>query len=172
MPKRICMSSKKFIDGRMYPKANRAADDHEVSRLSQKGSVTRKFVEALEDCGASLYLDAQTVETLLASGKRNPSASIMLALLAEIARTGVETLRERINSGLAEARRKKVKLGRPEGTKLDREVFLQKDKDIQRLPKSRPKRSERFDKLRRGGFSSEARKSSVELYVKGSQPSH
>jgi DNA invertase Pin-like site-specific DNA recombinase len=56
----------------------------------------------------------------------------MLALLAEIARNEVETLRERINSGLAEARRKGVKLGRPEGTTPDREVFLQKHKDIVR----------------------------------------
>jgi DNA invertase Pin-like site-specific DNA recombinase len=60
----------------------------------------------------------------------------MLALLAEIAQTEVETLRERINSGLAEARRKGVKLGRPVGSTLDREVFLQKHKDILRLLKS------------------------------------
>jgi len=50
--------------------------------------------------------------------------------LAELARSEVETLRERINSGLAEAHRKGVKLGRPEGTTLDREVFLQKHQDI------------------------------------------
>jgi DNA invertase Pin-like site-specific DNA recombinase len=56
----------------------------------------------------------------------------MLALLAEMARSEIETLRERINSGLAEARRKGVKLGRPQGTTLNREVFLQKHKDILR----------------------------------------
>jgi DNA invertase Pin-like site-specific DNA recombinase len=105
---------------------------HEVSRLARKNSVTHKFVETLEECGVSLYWHAQGFETLLPNGKRNPAAGVMLALLAELARSEVETLRERINSGLAEARRKGVKLGRPEGTGIDREVFLQKHKDIVR----------------------------------------
>jgi len=78
----------------------------------------------------------QGIETLLANGKRNPASGIMLALLAEMARSEVELLRERINSGLDEARRKGVKLGRPEGTTLDREVFLQKHKEIVRLLKA------------------------------------
>lgn len=60
----------------------------------------------------------------------------MLALLAEIARSEVETLRERINSGLAEARRKGVILGRPEGTKIEPEAFLRKHKDILKQLKS------------------------------------
>jgi len=109
---------------------------HEVSRLARKNSITHKFVETLEECGVSLYWHAQGFETLLPNGKRNPAASIMLALLAEIARNEVETLRERINSGLAEARRKGIKLGRPEGSKLDGEFFLNKHKDIIRLLKA------------------------------------
>lgn len=60
----------------------------------------------------------------------------MLALLAEMARSEVERLRERINSGLAEARRKGVVLGRPTGTTLAREDFIQKHKDIVRLVKA------------------------------------
>jgi hypothetical protein len=44
-------------------------------------------------------------------------------------------LRERINSGLAEARRKGVKLGRPERATLDRETLLQKHREIVRLLK-------------------------------------
>ncbi len=47
----------------------------------------------------------------------------------------METLRERINSGLAQAQRKGVKFGRPEGTTLDRKIFLQKHQDIVRLLK-------------------------------------
>ena len=53
-----------------------------------------------------------------------------LALLAEMARAEVETLRERINSGLAEARRKGVKLGRPEGSGLEAAALLAKHKDV------------------------------------------
>jgi DNA invertase Pin-like site-specific DNA recombinase len=109
---------------------------HEISRLARKNSVAHRFVETLEECGVSLYWHAQGIETLLPNSKRNPAAGIMLALLAEMARSEVEVLRERINSGLREARRKGVTLGRPKGTTLDRETFLRKHKDISRLLKS------------------------------------
>ena len=110
---------------------------HEISRLARKNSITHKFVETLEEHGVSLYWHSQNIETLLPSGKRNPAAGIMLALLAEMARNEVELLRERINSGLAEARRKGIKLGRPKGSTLDREVFLQNHKDIIRHLKAK-----------------------------------
>lgn len=103
---------------------------HEVSRLGRRSSIVHAFVERLEECRVSLYWHAQGIETLLANGKRNPAASIMLALLAEMARSETETLRERINSGLAEARRKGVKLGRPAGTGYDAARLLSEHKDI------------------------------------------
>lgn len=109
---------------------------HEISRLARKNSIAHKFVETLEECGVSLYWHAQGIETLLPNGKRNPAAGIMLALLAEIARNEVAVLRERIASGLAEARRKGVRLGRPSGSSIPRETFLQKHKDIVRQLKS------------------------------------
>src|SRR5437660_5736664 len=109
---------------------------HEISRLARRNSVAHHFVEKLEECGVSLYWHAQGIETLLPNGKRNPAAGIMLALLAEMARSEVELLRERINSGLREARRKGVKLGRPRGTTLDRHTFLQKHKDVRRQLKA------------------------------------
>lgn len=109
---------------------------HEISRLARKNSVVHRFVEILEECGVSLYWHSQNIETLLSNGKRNPAAGIMLALLAEIARSEVETLRERINSGLAAARRRGMTLGRPAGSKLDPDIFLNRHKDVVRLLKS------------------------------------
>jgi len=109
---------------------------HEISRLSRKNSVTHRFIESLENYGVSLYWHSQGIETLLANGKRNPSAGIMVALLSEIARTEVETLRERIMSGLAEARKKGVKLGRPAGTKIATSELLKKHQDIVKLLKN------------------------------------
>jgi DNA invertase Pin-like site-specific DNA recombinase len=105
---------------------------HEVSRLARKNSVVHRFVEALEERGVSLYWHGQGVETLLESGKRNPAAAIMLALLAEMARNAVETLSTRIRSGLEEARRKGRKLGRPEGGESPAEL-LNRHRDIVRL---------------------------------------
>jgi DNA invertase Pin-like site-specific DNA recombinase len=109
---------------------------HEVSRVARRNSLVHKFVETMEELGVSLYWLAQGVETLLASGKRNPAASIMLALLAEMARNELETLSTRIKSGLAEARRKGHKLGRPKGTTLERSELLAKHRDIIRLLKA------------------------------------
>lgn len=105
---------------------------HEVSRLARRNSVAHAFVETLEDLGVSLYWHQQSIETLLANGKRNPAASLMFAILADVARSERETLSERIKSGLAEARRKGRKLGRPEGSKINQRDFLSKHKDVAR----------------------------------------
>lgn len=106
---------------------------HEVSRLARRSSIAHRFVEALEDVGVSLYWHQQGIETLLENGKRNPAAAIMFALLAEMARSERETLIERINSGLAEARRKGKTLGRPIGSAMPQKARLAKHKDIIRL---------------------------------------
>lgn len=108
---------------------------HEVSRVARRPSVALTFVEMLEAHCVSLYWHAQSIETLLPNCKRNPAAAIMLALLSEMARAEKDTLRERIMSGLAEARRKGSKLGRPEGTTLEKAELLAKHKDIVRLLK-------------------------------------
>jgi DNA invertase Pin-like site-specific DNA recombinase len=109
---------------------------HEVSRVARRPSVALTFVEMLDKHCVSLYWHAQAIETLLPNCKRNPSAHIMLALLSEMARAEKETLVERIRSGLEAAKDKGVKLGRPEGTKLETADFLAKHKDIQKLLKS------------------------------------
>ena len=79
---------------------------HEVSRIARKNSTSHRFLEDLEALGVSLYWHAQRIETLLLNGRRNPAASIMFALLAEMARNERETLIDRINSGIAAAQRK------------------------------------------------------------------
>ena len=109
---------------------------HEVSRVARRPSVALTFVEMLEVHCVSLYWHAQSIETLLPNCKRNPAAAIMLALLSEMARAEKETMVERIKSGLAEARRKGVKLGRPEGSKLAKKEFLAKHRDIHKQLKS------------------------------------
>ncbi len=106
---------------------------HEISRVARRVSLVHSFVEMLESFGVSLYWHAQAIETLLPSGKRNPAAGIMLAVLAEMARAETETLRERINSGLAEARRKGVTLGRPKGSGATEREFLVKHRDVTKL---------------------------------------
>ena len=105
---------------------------HEVSRVARRNSTAHRFVEDLEGLGVSLYWHAQRIETLLSSGRRNPAASIMFSLLAEMARSERETLVERIMSGLAEARRKGHRLGRPPGSVIEPGDFLGKHRDVVR----------------------------------------
>ena len=105
---------------------------HEVSRVARRNSDAHRFLERLTDAKVSLYWHAQGIETLLRSGKPNPAASLMFALLAEIARNERETLRERIMSGLDEARRQGKTLGRPTGTKTPTAEYLRKHADIRR----------------------------------------
>jgi DNA invertase Pin-like site-specific DNA recombinase len=103
---------------------------HEVSRLARRNSTAHRFLEEMEALGVSLYWHAQRIETLLSNGKRNPAASIMFSLLAEMARSERETLVERINSGLAKARREGRKLGRPAGSTMSSKDFLATHKDV------------------------------------------
>lgn len=103
---------------------------HEVSRIARRNSTSHLFLEELELLGVSIYWHSQRIETLLPSGRRNPAASIMFSLLAEMARSERESLIDRIHSGIAAAKRKGVHCGRPFGTSLSREDFLAKHRDI------------------------------------------
>lgn len=109
---------------------------NEISRIARRNSVAHRFVEKLERCGVSVYWHAQGIETLLPNGKRNPAAGIMLALLAEMARSELEVLKARIASGLAEARRQGKKLGRPVGSVKTPARFLHDHRDVVRLLKA------------------------------------
>ncbi|WP_425605577.1 recombinase family protein [Luteolibacter rhizosphaerae] len=113
-------------------KAVRKVMVHEVSRLSRHPAILHDAVERMNEVGVSLYWHAQACETLLPNGSRNPATGMMLAILGEMARYEKENLVARIRSGLAEARRKGRKLGRPAGSTLTRADLLAKHEDIVR----------------------------------------
>ena len=100
-------------------------------RVSTEKQETDRQVSELRAYADSKGYDVLEMCKETVSGRADESEREGLMAWSE-----VETLRERINSGLAEARRKGVKLGRPNGTTLDRDGFLQKHKDIARLLKS------------------------------------
>lgn len=76
----------------------------EVSRLGRSTVEVLQIVEELTQLGVSIYVQNFGIETLR-EGQRNPVAQFLFTLLAEFARLERETLRERILSGLDEARR-------------------------------------------------------------------
>ncbi len=97
----------------------------EVSRLGRSTVEVLQIVEELTQLGVSIYVQNFGLETLK-NGKRNPVAQFMFTLLAEFARLERETLRERIRSGVDEARRQGIPIGRPAGRTEDKDVFLKK----------------------------------------------
>lgn len=97
----------------------------EVSRLGRSTVEVLHVLEELTKLQISVYVQNFGIETLK-NGRRNPIAQFMFTLLAEFARLERETLRERILSGMQEARRKGKYLGRPEGSKENKEAFLKK----------------------------------------------
>ena len=97
----------------------------EVSRLGRSTVEVLKVLEELTSLQVSVYVQNFGFETLK-NGKRNPIAQFMFTLLAEFARMERETLRERILSGMEEARRQGKHLGRPDGSLENKETFLKK----------------------------------------------
>ena len=97
----------------------------EVSRLGRSTVEVLQIVEELTQLGISIYVQNFGLETLK-NGKRNPVAQFMFTLLAEFARLERETLRERILSGMDEARRQGITIGRPVGATEEKAVFLKK----------------------------------------------
>tara|TARA_R100000808_G_C2143491_1_gene151263 strand:+ start:780 stop:1439 length:660 start_codon:yes stop_codon:yes gene_type:complete len=105
---------------------------HEISRIARRNSDVHRFIEKLTDYGVSLYWHQQRMETLDDRGKRDSAASIMLAIWAEMARSEREVLRERVISGIAEAKKRGVKFGRPKGKETSK-AFIKKHRDIVKL---------------------------------------
>lgn len=102
---------------------------HEVSRVGRP-AVVFPFVEKIHEHMVSLYWHAQRVETLLPDGRRSQAAGLMLALMSEMAHAEIETLSERTKSGLREARRRGVRLGRTKGHTESPETILAKYPDV------------------------------------------
>ena len=66
------------------------------------------------------------METLLDTGKRNPIAGIVMAVMTEVDAMETERLSERILSGQDQARRNGKLIGRPKGTTKTSDELIQK----------------------------------------------
>lgn len=87
----------------------------EVSRLGRRPSQTHQVLEELVKRKISIYISQYNIETLLPDGKLNPAASIIFAVMADMARQERETTIDRIVSGIATARKKGKIFGRRPG---------------------------------------------------------
>ncbi len=107
----------------------------EVSRIGRVPSQTIRILEDFTAKGVSIYVHNVGLETLSETGKLNLAAGMMFTLFAEFARAESQQLSERVKSGMAQARRKGVHLGRPAGTETDADFLKKYPKAIAALAK-------------------------------------
>lgn len=91
----------------------------EVTRLGRDTLEVLSTLEALHALKVSVLVKNLGIETLTPEGKPNAVSQLIVTIVADLGRMEKELLIERINSGLAEAKRKGTKLGRKEGYKKD-----------------------------------------------------
>lgn len=78
----------------------------EISRLGRKALQVKQTLEDISDLGVSVYIKNIGIETLNSDGTRNPIASLIISIIAEIAQMERDDLLARIKSGLMESARK------------------------------------------------------------------
>lgn len=98
----------------------------EVSRLGRKVAEVLKVIEALAAYKVSIYIANIGMETLLADGRENFMFKPILVTLAGFAEMERELLKERIKSGMEQAKKKGKKFGRPTGTSESKADLLNK----------------------------------------------
>ena len=94
---------------------------HEVSRLGRNLADVANVVESLASEKCSVYDYKTKMETLDEDNNRTIFFHIVLPIFAGIAQQWIDDHSYRIKSGLAEAKRKGKKLGRPKSNKIKNE---------------------------------------------------
>ena len=101
----------------------------ELSRLGRSTVEVLKAVEDLTAAGVNIYILDLNLSTLDDEGKENPVTKMVLTVLALGAEMERKLILGRLNSGRELAKKKGVRLGRPNGTTED---LLQKYPEVVR----------------------------------------
>ena len=104
----------------------------EISRLGRKVSDGIKVIEEITEANVSIYIQNIGMETLLSDGKPNYMFKPILLTLMGFAEMEREQLRARVRSGLENARRKGITLGRPKGSTQSGKDLLRKYSGLKR----------------------------------------
>jgi DNA invertase Pin-like site-specific DNA recombinase len=98
----------------------------EISRIGRNVSDGIAVIDLLTKSGVSIFIQNIGMETLLSDGRTNFMFKPILLTLMGFAEMEREQLRERVKSGLENAKRKGKVLGRPTGTiKTDQDILKQ-----------------------------------------------
>jgi DNA invertase Pin-like site-specific DNA recombinase len=101
----------------------------EISRLGRSAIDVQNTIDKLiNDLKVNIYVKQQAFFLLDEKGKYTALSKMFVDMLANFAQMERETLVERINSGLSEAKRKGIVLGRPKESKKKDLDFLKENK--------------------------------------------
>jgi DNA invertase Pin-like site-specific DNA recombinase len=104
-----------------------------VSDISRLGRNTLDVLQTIENftvAGVILRVDNLGLESLVNSGKENPTFKLIVSVLANIAEMERSTLRERQLEGIEEAKKRGVYKGRVKGTTESPEEVLKHYKEV------------------------------------------
>ena len=105
-----------------------------ICRLGRSTINILQTIETFNQVGVTLKVDNLGLESLI-NGKENPTFKLIVSVLANISEMERATLRERQLEGIAEAKKRGIYKGREKGTTEDKEVVLQRYKEVVRLLK-------------------------------------
>jgi DNA invertase Pin-like site-specific DNA recombinase len=106
----------------------------EVSRIGRTSEV-HTVIEMLSTYKVSIFIGNYSMETLDKDGKPNSMIGFIMTMLAEFSRIEKETLVQRIQSGLEQARREGKTLGRRKDSIKSKTQYLNEYKSVIRLIK-------------------------------------
>ncbi|ABG60202.1 recombinase family protein [Cytophaga hutchinsonii] len=107
----------------------------EVSRIGRKTSEVLKFIEILTERKISIYIHNYGLETLDRNLNQNPLIGMMINFLSSFSDMERTLTISRVKSGLEEARRRNVILGRPKNSTKDIDIFIDENKRLFELIK-------------------------------------
>jgi DNA invertase Pin-like site-specific DNA recombinase len=102
----------------------------EINRLSRLPMSLYQLTHFLTENSVSLYIQNLNLQTLDDNGRENHITSLILSLMAEIAKMETITLKSRVRVALKNLKDKGVILGRPKNSKDSREKLLKKYPEV------------------------------------------
>ena len=102
----------------------------EISRISRNPRDFHNLLSFLHNHKVGLFIQNLNLFTLNEDGKENHITSLILTLMSEISKMETLTLRERVKVSLNNLKQQGVILGRPVGTKEDKNKLLKKYPEV------------------------------------------
>lgn len=97
----------------------------ELSRLGRMAKEIREVYEFLQESKIAIFIQSLGLDTGSKGAFQKSINNIIVTILSEIAELETVRLSERIKSGMKEARKKGIVIGRPKGSTSDMMVLIQ-----------------------------------------------